>query len=850
MTAKKTNRSLPIYELEEELVAALARGNRVVVRAPTGSGKSTQVPQILRDRGIAGDRRIVVLQPRRIAARMLARRVAAERGGEPGGEVGYAVRLEQCVSRATRIVYETDGIILRRLLDDPTLRDTGVVVFDEFHERRVDSDIMLALAAELQRTRRPDLKIVVMSATLDTERVAEYLDGCPVLTSEGRTYPVEIRHVSDARDVRPDAPWEAAAIACGELASQREDGDILVFMPGAYEIRRTIEALRRLSAARDCLVLALHGELPVAEQDRAVAPAGQRKIIVSTNVAETSLTIDGVVFVVDSGLARISRYDPRRGINTLWIEKISRASADQRAGRAGRTRKGICVRLWTKDDHAARPAQETPEIRRVDLAETLLHLSERGVGDADAFRWLDVPEADRLQRGRQLLVDLGALDGRTGSITDMGRRMLRFPLHPRYGRMLIEAGELGCVPTAALVCALSQERSILLGRQNRDVIERRLDLIPSPPTSDVQIMVAAWRHAAQHRFDLKACERLGIHAQGARRVGKLYDQFLRLAERAGLDAMQDGESDEPLRLCLLSAFSDQCGICINPREGRYAMVHGRRATLDRQSHVKAPLVVASEINEIGSSGRDMEVRLATVSALDPAWLRTRFPEEFSVENRVFFDTSTKAVASESRTLWRDLVLETSRGAPPNEEEAARILAEQVMNSTLKLKHWDHAVEQWIARVNLVAGVCPEMGVGTLGEDDRGMLIRQICHGAMRYKDIKDRQVFDTVRAALSAAQRDVVEKLAPLRIALANGRSPKVVYEPGQAPRIAMRIQELYDVKETPTIAMGRVKLQVHVLAPNHRPVQITDDLPSFWASGYEEAKKQLRGRYPKHEWR
>ena len=429
--------ALPIYDLDEEIIASLRRGNRLILQAPTGSGKSTQVPQILLDGGLLGAGRCVILQPRRLAARMLATRVASERSVRLGGEVGYQIRLDNVSSKETKILFVTEGILLRQMLADPQLRGISTLVFDEFHERHLYGDITLARALDLQDTVRPDLKIIVMSATLNGAELQEYLAPAETLTSEGRMFPVEISHLS--HDPKDDPIWETATDAVAEHFESTA-GDVLVFMPGAYEIQRTIRELQGRLGGR-CTVLPLHGELPAAEQDRAVNRSQGRKVIVSTNVAETSLTIDGVTLVVDSGLARVARYDPNRGINTLFIEKISAASADQRAGRAGRTAPGLCVRLWTERDHARRPLRELSEIKRLDLAETLLSLKAAGVGDLQAFRWIEPPESQALSRAETLLRDLGALDS-VGEMTAIGRRMLNFPVHPRYARMFIAAEEL------------------------------------------------------------------------------------------------------------------------------------------------------------------------------------------------------------------------------------------------------------------------------------------------------------------------------------------------------------------------------------------------------------------------
>ena len=433
---------LPIGEIEQQLLKTLTTQHRLVLTAPTGSGKSTQVPQMLLDGGLLGDGQVTILQPRRLPTRMLASWVAQARGVKLGGEVGYQMRLDNVTSAATRICYATEGVLLRRMMADPELRGVSAILFDEFHERHLYGDITLARALQIQESTRPDLIIIVMSATLDVALVEKYLQPCVVLASQGRMHSVDIEYLAKSAG---DAPvWDIAVRELQRLVRDHPHGDGLIFMPGAYEIARTVQAARD-ALGHEFVVFPLHGELPPDEQDAAVARYERRKIVVATNVAETSLTIDGVRLVIDSGLARIRRYDPYRGINTLLIEKISRAAADQRAGRAGRTAAGHCLRLWTAHEQIGRAPQELPEVKRLELAEAILTLKASGVNDARTFRWLEAPDARALERAETLLTDLGAIDAATGSITTLGRRMLAFPAHPRYARMLLAAEDYDCV---------------------------------------------------------------------------------------------------------------------------------------------------------------------------------------------------------------------------------------------------------------------------------------------------------------------------------------------------------------------------------------------------------------------
>ena len=841
---------LPIYDLEHEIIDRLRAQQRLILSAPTGSGKSTQVPQMLLQHGLLQQGQVVTLQPRRLAARLLAQRVADELRVPLGREVGYQIRFENVTSVATRIRFVTEGVLLRQMIDDPKLAGVTALLFDEFHERHLYGDITLARALELQERERPDLLLVVMSATLEAGLLESYLRPCAVLTSEGRTHPVEIQYAGTPGYVDKRPVWEQAAEAFSGYVRSGGGGDVLVFMPGGYEIAQTIEAVRHCDESKGYLLLPLHGELPPGEQDAAVARYRQPKVVVATNVAETSITIDGVRLVIDSGLARIPRYDPYRGINTLLIEKISRASSDQRAGRAGRTAPGVCRRLWSEREHQDRAAQERPEVKRLDLAEVVLTLKAAGVGDLRRFRWLEPPDEPALAHAEELLADLGALD-HAGQITGVGRRMLAFPVHPRYARMLLAAQEHGCVYQACLIAALTQGRDLLLRKVDKQVAGFREDLLGDQASSDFWILMRAWTYAAKNDFRLEACRKLGVHAVTARQVRPLLDQFLRIAKAEGLDTQPRSVSDDALQRCILIGFSDRVARRVDSGTLRCELVHGRRGVLARESVVqRSPLFVVAEVREVGQTGGDTQTILSLATAIEPDWLRALFPDDLNRQIRVFFDSSTRRVQAEEQVRFRDLALETRRIEPPPADEAARLLAEEVLAGRLKLNEWDHGVDQWILRLNLLSGWCPELELPRITDEDRHHLIEQLCHGAFSYKEIKDKPVKPVVMSWLSGAQRELLEKHAPERLELSNGRKPKVTYESSGAPFIALRIQELFGVTETPRIARGRVPVRVHILAPSMRPVQITQDLAGFWKEHYPRIKQELQRKYPKHEWR
>ncbi len=840
---------LPIYEIERDIIARLQTDRRLILSAPTGSGKSTQVPQMLMKHGLLGSGQVVVLQPRRLAARLLAKRVASELGVKLGEEVGYQIRFENVTSAKTRIRFVTEGVLLRQMMDDPQLRGVSAILFDEFHERHLYGDITLAQALDQQERHRPDLMLAVMSATLNAGDLEKYLTPCSVLSSEGRTFPVEVEYLPHRVGLNGPPVWELAAAEFSRFVNANGQGDVLVFMPGGFEISQTIEAIRHTSEAKGFIVLPLHGELQPKDQDAAVARYQQRKVVVATNVAETSITIDGVRLVIDSGLARIARYDSNRGLNTLLIERISQANADQRTGRAGRTAPGTCVRLWSRAEHDERAPHEMPEIRRLDLSEVVLTLKASGVADLRAFRWLEKPDEISLTHAEELLADLGALHD--GKITAVGRKMLAFPLHPRYARMLLAAQEYGCVHQACLVAALTQGRDLLLRNCGKDVESAREDLLGEKASSDFWILMRAWSFAFNNQFRLDACRKLGIHAVTAKQVGPLFDQFLRIAKDEGLDTRPNEVKDENLQKCILIGFSDRVTRRLDQGTLRCELVHGRRGVLARESKVQhSPLFVTAEIREIG--GRDNEVNtiLSLATAIEADWLKELFPDDLKSELQVQFDAQQKRVLAGELLRFRDLALAAKRIDPPPADAAARLLAGEVFAGRLLLPNWDHSVEQWLARLNLLCQQCPDLSLPAITDEDKQHIIAQLCHGAVSYKDIKEREVKPVVMSWLSAVQRELLDKHAPERLTLPNGRTPKVNYEPGRPPFISLRIQELYDVNQTPKVALGRVPVTVHILTPGMKPIQVTQDLANFWREHYPKIKSELARKYPKHFWR
>ncbi|SPE54715.1 Helicase-associated domain protein [Verrucomicrobia bacterium] len=926
--------SLPIWEIHSSIVQALRSGNRLVLVAPTGSGKTTQVPQMLLDAGLAGDRKILVLQPRRVAARTVAARVAWERGCQLGGEVGYQIRFDDQTTLGTRISYITEGILLRRLQNDRTLRDTGAVLFDEFHERNLLSDVSLALVKRLQQTERADLKILVMSATLEAEPVADYLarpsqttgpsplkpspetssvpapapsgssaepGPTPILHSEGQSFPVEVRFLSQ-HDERPVT--EQAADAVERIIGSGEAGDVLVFMPGMAEINATMNALRAAALTERVATIPLHGELPPEQQDLAFAPNPLRKVIVATNVAETSITIDGIRHVVDSGLARVARYDAERGVSTLLLEPISRASADQRKGRAGRTAPGTCHRLWTESGHLNRPERNTPEIQRSDLAEVVLLLHSLGIKRAAEFDWLDKPDLVAVERAEQLLIMLGALAVGAGvpanerpsaaeaDLTPVGRQMLRLPMHPRYSRMLVEAAKFNCVPAAALCSALVSGRELLprLRREEKHIQEAR-ELFEASQESDFYTLLRAYQFAKKNSFSVETCRRYGVQAQIARQVEQTFEQILQIASKqlrlepaepqppAGGQAAstrRDGNeesggatlklqpgtpeqvSDEGLLRSIMTGFIDQ--LCIRRNLGTLEcdLTEGRQGTLMRESAVQnSPLFVAASIREVAGRGSENLTLLGLASAVKREWIEQTFPDQMSQRVEHLYDRTHKRVAAVKLIRFRDLVIHHEHQREVDPRESGRALAAASQKHYFELPLFNHELKQFVARVNLVVAVRPELEFPAFDACAIADCLARAFEGLTLAKEAQATPLLEAFRRRLAPEQLGWLEELAPTTVPWPDGRRLKLLYPESaldenaqpNGPELSIKLHETFVLREHPVVCEGRCPVKLWLGAPDGKRLEATTHWPSFKQVSYPKLKPALQKKYPGVTW-
>ncbi len=822
---------LPIDEILPALIAALRESPAAVLIAPTGAGKTTRVPPALLAAGLNEGKRIVMLEPRRIAARAAARRMAEEWGWTLGREVGYQVRFERKAGPETRILVVTEGILVQRLQADPFLEDVGAVIFDEIHERNLQTDLSLAMARRVQRDARPDLKLLAMSATLDPGPVAAFLGDCRVIESRGRLHPVDVLYTD-----LPDERSLPSQIAAGvRRVLDATPGDILVFLPGVGEIQRSAEALAGLAAERNLAVLPLYGDLPAEKQDEVLRPLSRRKLVLATNVAETSITIDGVTAVVDSGLVRRLRFDPATGLDRLELGKVSRASADQRAGRAGRQAPGVCLRLWPSWEHAALPERETPEIARVDLAGPALQLLAWGEPDLAAFDWLEPPDPAALAAATLLLRQLGAIDDH--GVTAAGRTMARLPVHPRLARLLIEGHRRGRTGEAALLAALLSERDPFprgargAGPRRGISLKARSDLLD--------------RLDALEAFEKRQAWEADLNAGAARFVLRARDQLAELAwrELPGKERTEPG--DAPLLHALLAAYPDRVARRREPRGPRGVMVGGRGVRLAEESAVlETPLFLCIDL-DAGRAGPLSEALVRKASEVEPEWLpglRTAVELEF--------DESRERVAAWKRTRYEDLIISEAEVPPPDAAETARVLIEAAagrLDRALPLD--DSEVASFLARVRSLAEWMPELGLPRFADDEIRVLLPALAAGRKSFAELRRAPLLDILQGALSYPQLEAVRREVPERLAVPSGSQIRLTYEPGRPPVLAARIQEMFGLAETPRVAAGRVPVLLHLLAPNGRPQQVTHDLRSFWETTYPQVRKELAGRYPRHSW-
>jgi len=822
---------LPIDTALPALCAALSQHGVAVLQAPPGAGKSTVVPLAMLDQPWVGQKKVIMLEPRRLATRAVANRMAFTRGERVGETVGYRMRLESRISRATRIEVVTEGVLARMLQEDPALETTALVIFDEFHERSLQADLGLALLLDARANLSPGIRILVMSATLEVERVAALLDA-PVVATAGRSFAVEIRYAGRGA---PPLPQGAAASSASperlvaqliERAVREESGDVLAFLPGAREIRRVQEFLEASRLAPEVRIRPLYGDLGNSDQDAALAPAapGTRKIVLATNIAETSLTIEGVRIVVDSGLVRRLAFDPATGMSRLETERIARASAEQRCGRAGRVAPGVCYRAWSTAAHKSLAPFTPPEILAADLAPLALDLALWGVRDASELKWLDAPPAAMLASARDLLARLAALDA-DGRITAQGREMAAHSVHPRLAHMLLRARTLKRVPLAAMLAALLSERDLLRGAAGaRDTdIRSRLDIL-------------------LHAEGSAAADRAAV--QRSRRLAR------ELARRAGTDLNAVGEAREA-GLLLAFAYPDRIGRRRPGAEARYTLANGRGAFFAQADSVSSQeFIVAVDLDD-----RDRDARILLAAPVERADLIEHFAARLVRTTSIKWNAREEAVISR-RVLKLDALIVEEQPLDPVPAEAARAaMLTGVRELGLAALPWDREARDLQARMQFVRGLAradtskwPAVDDAALDESIETWLAPWL-DGVTRREHLARVPLVRALSALLPWDERRKLDELAPTHLTAPTGSRLRIDYLDEAGPSVAVRLQEVFGLSDTPCVAGGAVRVTFKLLSPAQRPVQITRDLAGFWQGSYADVRKHLRGRYPKHYW-
>ena len=826
---------LPIDALLPDIVSALREREALVLEAPPGAGKTTRVPVALLKAGLAKDKELVVLQPRRLATRLAAIRVADELGERIGETVGYQVRFEDISSKRTKLRFVTEGILTRRLVGDPLLRDVGVVVLDEFHERHLAGDLALAMLRRLQKGARKDLAIVVMSATLDAAPIAKWLDDAPSLRSEGRRFEVALEHLERDDDRHLD---QQVLAALKRLVQGNLDGHVLVFLPGAGEIRRAMETCQDFCQRQGLELHVLHGDLAPAEQDRALKPSSKRKVILSTNVAETSVTIDGIAAVIDSGVARAASHSAWTGMPTLKLQKISKASATQRAGRAGRTRAGTCLRLYTKGDFEGRPATDAPEICRMDLTESALALRAMGVTKLDDFQFFESPSGASLEAADSLLRALGAID-RDAQLTKIGKRLLQFPLHPRLARLVVEAENLGVGRDGATLAALLGERDIRLETRARFGPGGGAGAHAQSGPSDLLELLERYEQGQRG-----GARQAGLDAGAMSSVDRVTKQLGRVLDTDTANSPRtNAERESVLLRSVLAGYPDRVAKRRRPRAPELVFAAGGSGTLDPASVVHDDdLMVAVDAEEKKGG---VSVRLA--SKVDPEWLLEVAPDLLGEVDRLEWNESARRVERVTRLTYGSVSLEETRQPAPASPETSALLAEHALAEGPQRFADPERLTNWQCRVETLRTGYPEANFPTVDAAFLKDALRALCEGLRSFKELEEASLLDVLQSRLTAQQAQLLAKEAPSQLTLPGGRVLKITYEPGKPPWVESRLQDFFGMVKGPMV--GRTPLVLHLLAPNHNAVQVTTDLAGFWDRHYPAVRKELMRQYPRHHW-
>ena len=822
--------SLPVSECLDDLVKTVQRSIPVVLKAPPGAGKTTGVPPAILKAQAEGGGKMLLIQPRRLAARAAANRLASMLGSQLGTDVGYHVRFDKRVSKQTRLIAMTTGMLLRRLQQDPLLEDVSCVVLDEFHERSLEVDLALGMLQRIRTTLRPELRLIVMSATLDPEPITDFLgDGKPMI-SEGRSFPVVVHHTdSVSRD-----PIEQQVTNILPRVLNDTQGHLLVFLPGVGEIHRTQQCLASNPCRHNIQVHALYGDLSSDKQDAVLRTSASRKVILSTNVAETSITIPGVTGVIDTGLVRMMNVDPQIGLPSLQLSPISKASAEQRAGRAGRTEPGVCYRLWPTVVHRSRRDRDSPEIARGDLTAATLMLATWGERDVFQFPWLTPPPEGSVENARRLLRRLSAIDA-DGNVTPLGQKMVELPLHPRLARFMIEALQLNIQEEASLAVAALTERDPLRGLPPRARSSHACDV--TEKVEQLQSILSDRKSPDRHLPAIKNAKRVADQIRQSTR-GIDHDSHIDAGTQETPSAMS---IEERIRRALLTAYPDRLARRREEDRSRGVMVGGRGIRLTNRSNTRTDeLFLCIDIDSQGS-----EAKVHTASAVESSWLD---PKLIHQTDEPFFHSASKSVVARRRTYFDDLLLrETPIECHPN-DETANLLGVHARSNLDECFPKSNETSDFIRRVRFLSNALPDLNLPPLDEAAIEAILIELCRTRISFAELSSAPWVDHIHGRYDFEQMRLIKRFAPEKIKVPSGNSHTIHYPEGKPPRMEVRIQELFGWKQTPLLAKS-VPLQLHLLGPNHRPQQITDDLENFWLTTYALIRKELRRRYPKHHW-
>ena len=868
------NKDLPIWKLHEEILGALNSGSRLALMAPTGSGKTTQIPQMLLQSSIgAQEGKIFVLEPRRVAARNVAMRVSFELNSTPGKLVGYQVRFDDQTSPDTKIIFMTEGVFLRHLASNPILQGVSCVIFDEFHERNIGSDTALALTKRIQNQGRGDINIVVMSATLESDKVSTYLDNCPNLKAEGRQFPVDIKYLDYMNQT--SSLFALVSDAVQDICLQQDPGDILVFMPGMGEIHQTIRELQRLKISEPLDLIPLHGELPVAEQDRAFAPSknNRRKVIVSTNVAETSVTIEGITHVIDSGLARVARYCPERGINILELQPICQASADQRTGRAGRLGPGTCLRLWTESGQLNRIKKQIPEIQRADFTDTLLLLKHLEIPENETLDWLDAPSEESFSRSYSLLIDLGAIDQKTSKITPVGRVMQKLPTAPRLARILIAASKSECFLQAVLCAALLTEREILIPIKkggSTEILKRRNSLAEAQ-SSDFLLAIRAFEFAWRNRYSVEQCSIYGIHAQAAKTVELIFKKLLQNCYSIGLgqnaktniDSLESVFDISPsqlidLRRIMLAGFLDHLARRVDQGTLKCVLSDNSIAEIGSESLVhESPILFYGAIRQSKSSQLQSYPKMTMNTQVEVEWIKSDYPDQVKQVQIGEYIPHLKRVECFEVLNYRKLELSKLRIENSDPMISGFALANAAAEEKFPLPKWNHQLEQTIARFNLVALSIPELELLPIERKEKIEILSKAFQGIHLAKEAQNVEILRHLMDWIAKDTWEWIDEMAPVKIYIINEKPIKLVYtDPLKSgskeligPVAQINLLDCFELDEHPTVLEDRIPILLRLLTPDGKKLSETENWKRFKIKEYPMQKASLKSKYPGKFW-